>query len=621
MRAVVQAADVQDRDGGVLLMGALFGLYPFLLKLYADSGYQGAKFRDGLARACAQVNVEIVKRFRPPQVRRPAQTLDRRTHHRLAQPMPPTGQRLAMSQPLWSCVPEMGVRPPHAAKALSEDKLHFSSNLASNTCAIATTRSRHARGEPLHRAEYLRRAAVVASPGRSHRTRRRDAGAQAVHPPFASTETLRPQPEWTRIHAELRRPGVTLLLLWEEYRAGQPEGYGYSRFCDLYAAWRGRLSPTMRQTHPPGERLFVDYAGQTVPVIDAPTGAARPAQIFVAALGASNFTYAEARWTQSLPDWIGCHVNTLPTSAVSRGRSSATTSRPASPLHPAMSPDQPHLSGHGQPLRHGHPADPRSSPRDKAKVEVAVQLVQRWVLARLRHRRFFSLAELNAAIRELIAELNTARCAISAPAAGTVRGSRAGRSAALPSEPYVYAEWRRCRAGLDYHVEVHGHFYSVPYRLMRETIEARITDQTIELFHAGVRIAAHLRNPRQHRHTTIPEHMPSAHRRYADWTPLAAARGRRDRPGTIALVERILSTKPHPEQGFRACLGILRLVRGYGPERLEAACQRGLDIGARSYGSVQSILRNGLDRAYRPEPVPDELPVQHGNIRGSRYYH
>jgi transposase len=192
----------------------------------------------------------------------------------------------------------------------------------------------------------------------------------------------------------------------------------------------------------------------------------------------------------------------------------------------------------------------------------------------------------------------------------------------LPTESYAYAEWRRCRAGLDYHVEVYGHFYSVPYRLMRETIEARITDQTIELFHHGDRVACHVRNPRQHRHTTIPDHMPSAHRRHAEWTPTrllreAGAIG----PSTIALVERILATKPHPEQGFRACLGILRLVRSYGPERLEAACQRGMDIGARTYGSVQSILRNGLDRAFRPEPVPDELPVQHENIRGSGYYH
>jgi len=474
-------------------------------------------------------------------------------------------------------------------------------------------------------AEYLRRAAVVGitwpvPPDLDDAALER----KLFTPPFASMEALRPQPDWPRIHAELRRPGVTLLLLWEEYRAGQPDGYGYSRFCDLYSAWRGRLSPTMRQVHPAGERLFVDYAGQTVPVIDGATGEVRPAQIFVAVLGASNFTYAEARWTQSLQDWIGCHVNALASfggvarQIVCDNLKAGVTA--ASRYEPGISRTYQDMASH---YRTAILPTRVRRPRDKAKVEVAVQVVQRWVLARLRHRRFFSLTELNVAIRELIAELNdrpmrhlgTSRRAL-------FEALEQPALLPLPAEPYVYAEWRRCRAGLDYHVEVHGHFYSVPYRLMRETIEARITDQTVELFHAGVRVAAHQRNPRQHRHTTIPEHMPSAHRRYADWTPTrllreAAAIG----PATVGLVERILTAKPHPEQGFRACLGILRLVRGYGPERLEAACQRGLDIGARSYGSVQSILRNGLDRAYRPQSVPDELPVQHGNIRGSRYYH
>jgi transposase len=261
-------------------------------------------------------------------------------------------------------------------------------------------------------------------------------------------------------------------------------------------------------------------------------------------------------------------------------------------------------------------------PRDKAKVEVAVQLVQRWVLARLRHRRFFSLAELNTAIGGLIETLNnrpmrhlgTSRRALFA-------AIERGALLPLPAEPYVYAEWRRCRAGLDYHVELYGHWYSVPSRLVREEIEARLTERTVELFHRGARVACHIRSSLRGRHTTIPEHMPSAHRRYADWTPTrlrreAAAIG----PSTAALVEQILHAKPHPEQGFRACLGILRLVRAWGAERVEAACQRGVDIGARSYSSIVSILRNNLDRAYRPQPVPDEPPVQHSNIRGGRYY-
>ena len=475
-------------------------------------------------------------------------------------------------------------------------------------------------------AEYLRRAAVVGItwpvPPELD-----DAALERklfTAPGFGATEKLRPQPGWAHIHAELRRPGVTLLLLWQEYRAGQPEGYGYSRFCDLYAAWRGRLSPAMRQSHPVRERLFVDYAGQTVGVIDPITGEVRTAHIFVAALGTSNLTYAEARWSEGLADWLGCHVKAftffggVPRQLVCDNLKAGVTT--SSRYEPGINRSYQDMATH-----YGTAVVPTRvrKPRDKAKVEVAVQLVQRWVLARLRHRRFFSLVELNAAIRELIDELN----ARPMRHLGISRRAlfEAGERVALrpaPSEPYVYAEWRRCRAGIDYHVEVHGHWYSVPSRLVRESIEARITEQTVELFHRGVRIASHIRNPLRGRHTTIAEHMPSAHRRYADWTPRrlrreAAAIG----PSTVALVERILTVKPHPEQGYRACLGILRLVRAWGTERVEAACQRGMDIGARSYGSVVSILRNNLDRAHRPQPIPDQPPVRHSNIRGGHYYH
>src|SRR3954447_5133355 len=465
-------------------------------------------------------------------------------------------------------------------------------------------------------AEYLRRAAVVGItwpvPSELDDTALE---RKLFTPPGAmAAETVRPQPDWMRIHAEMRRPGVTLLLLWEEYRAGQPDGYGYSRFCDLYAAWRGRLSPTMRQSHPLGERLFVDYAGQTVEVVDAVTGEVRAAHIFVAALGASNLSYAEARWSQGLADWLGCHVNTFSfLGGVTRQvvcdnlKAGLTT---VCRYEPGINRSYQDLAMH-----YGTTIVPRRvrKPRDKAKVEVAVQLVQRWVLARLRQRRFFSLAELNAAIGELIEVLNDRPMRhLGSRRRSLFEASERGALLPLPAEPYVYAEWRRCRAGIDYHVEL----------LVRETIEARITEQTVELSHRGARIACHIRSPLRGRHTTIPEHMPSSHRRYADWTPArlmneAAIIG----PATAALVEQILHAKPHPEQGFRACLGILRLVRAWGAERVEAACQRGIDIGARSYSSIASILRNNLDRAYRPQSVPDEPPVQHSNIRGGRYYH
>ena len=262
-------------------------------------------------------------------------------------------------------------------------------------------------------------------------------------------------------------------------------------------------------------------------------------------------------------------------------------------------------------------------PRDKAKVEVAVLIVQRFVLARLRNRRFFSLQDLNASIRECVADLN-------AKVMRKIGKSRAelletiDRPAldALPAAPYRYAEWKRCSVAPDYHVEVDRHYYSVPSRLIRATVEARITDTTVEILHKGSRIASHVRSAVPHRHTTIPEHMPSAHRRYAEWTPArmmsAAAKVG---PSTIALVEAIMKAKPHPEQGFRACLGILRLEKSYGAQRLEAACHRGNDIGATSYGSVASILKHGLDKAYAQEKAPDGESIRHANIRGRGYYH
>jgi transposase len=474
-------------------------------------------------------------------------------------------------------------------------------------------------------AEYLRRAAVV---GISWPVpvELDDATLEAClfSSSVASREPLRAQPDWPQIHAELRRAGVTLLLLWEEYRAGQPDGYGYSRFCDLYREWRAGASPTMRQTHVAGERLFVDFAGQTVAIIDPLSGTSRAAQIFVAALGASNYTYAEARCTQGLADWIGCHINALTFfggvahQIVCDNLKAGVTA--ACRYEPGINRTYQEMATHyGSAIV---PARVRK-PRDKAKVEVAVQVVQRWVLARLRHQRFFSLAELNIVIRELIDELNNRSMRrIGCSRRALFEAIERTALKPLPAEPFEYAEWKRCRAGLDYHVEIHGHWYSVPFRLIREALEARVTDRTVEVFHRGVRVAVHARNPIQHRHTTVPDHMPSAHRRYADWTP---ARLRREAghigPATTALVELILQAKPHPEQGFRACLGILRLVRGYGAERVEAACQRGIDIGARTYSSVASILRNNLDRAHRSQSEPDAPPVQHGNIRGGGYYH
>ena len=433
-----------------------------------------------------------------------------------------------------------------------------------------------------------------------------------------------PTPDWPVIQQELKRRGVTLALLWQEYLAEQPGGYSYTRFCELYGSWRKRISPTMRQTHLAGEKLFVDWAGDTIALIDPATGEERRARIFVAALGASNYTYAEARWSETLPDWIGAHVNAFAAiggvmAALVPDNLKAGITKP-SRYEPGINRTYQDLADH-----YGCVVLPTRivKPRDKAKVEVAVQIVERFVLAKLRNQTFFSLAELNAAIRDCVTAIN-------AKVMRRVGKSRAqllemiDRPAlkALPNEPYAYAEWKRARVAPDYHIEIAHHFYSVPSKLIREIVEARITTATVEIFHKGARIASHAFSPVRNRHTTITEHMPSAHRRYAEWTPAkmmdeAAKVG----SATVALFEAIMKAKPHPEQGFRSCLGIISLVKSYGPERVEAACRRGNDIRATSYGSIASILQHGLDKAYAQEATPDAPPIRHGNIRGSGYYH
>lgn len=445
-----------------------------------------------------------------------------------------------------------------------------------------------------------------------------------LFPAHTNTLTSRPPPDWRHIHKELQRRAMTLQLVWEEYRGLEPEGYGYSRFCELYGAWKGTVSATMRQTHGPAEKLFVDYAGDTVEVIDPATGEIRCAHIFVAVLGASNYTYAEGRWSEALPDWIGAHVNAF--TAIG-GVAHAIVCDNLKAGVTAVCRYEPGINRTYQDLATHYdtailPARPYK-PRDKAKVEGAVLIVQRYVLARLRNRQFFGLVELNTAIRAVVADLN-AKVMRKIGASRNELLATIDRPAlkALPNEPYVYAEWKLCKLGLDYHVEIDQHYYSAPHRLIRERIEARITDATVEIFHKGARVASHVRSTVKRRHTTISEHMPSSHRHYASWTPErimreAAAIG----PAMVALVEAIMKAKAHPEQGFRACKGILQLANSYGVTRLEAAATRGNDIGAVSYGSIKSILQNGLDKAYAKPAAPEAPPVQHANIRGRGYYH
>jgi transposase len=444
-----------------------------------------------------------------------------------------------------------------------------------------------------------------------------------LYPPPATTKEQRPLPNWAVIQRELKRPGVTLELLWQDYREEHPGGYGYSRFCDLHRTWEKRVSPTMRQTHVAGERMFVDYAGTKLEIIDPTTGEVLKAELFVAVLGASSYTFAEATWTQSLSDWIGSHTRAftyfgrVTEIVVSDNLKSGITK--ACFYEPNVNRTYTDMAKHyGTVII---PARPRK-PRDKAKVEVGVQVATRWIIAKLRNRTLFSITELNAAIRELVEQINgRVTRHLGASRRSLFEEIEFPALKELPAEPYKFAEWKKCRPGLDYHVEIDQHYYSVPFTLIGQEMWARYTTQTVEVFHRDKRIAVHMRSYVKRGHTTLPEHMPSSHRRYRDWTlerikQEASAIG----PHTSIVVEVILRERPHPEQGFRSCRGILTLAGSYGRERLEAACEWALAVGARSFKSVKSILVTRLDRK-RPEQAADGPAIAHDNIRGGDYYH
>ena len=445
-----------------------------------------------------------------------------------------------------------------------------------------------------------------------------------LYPPAAPSSQIRPEPDWPAVHRELRRKGVTLDLLWQEHKAEHPAGYRYSGFCAHYRQWVGRLPLSMRQTHAPGEKLFVDYAGPTVPIVDPMTGEIRQAAIFVAVLGASNYAYCEATWTQSLPDWIGSHVrafehiNGVTALLVPDNLKSGVTT--ACFYEPELNPTYRDLATHYATAV--LPARPYR-PKDKAKVEAGVLLVERWVLARLRNQRFFSLGELNRSIAELMTALNN-RPFKKLPGCRLSAFIELDRPAlrSLPATRYEFAEWKVVKAGPDYHVEVVAHYYSVPYRFAREKVDARYTATTVEVFHRGTRIASHVRNDAPGRHTTVDAHMPPAHLAVQGWNgPRLLDWAARIGPHAKAVVESILHQRRHPQQGYRSCLGILRFGKTFGDDRLEAACERAIDIGAMSYRSLQSILKNGLDKKRTSTPAQTCLPLEHANVRGPDYYH
>ncbi len=445
-----------------------------------------------------------------------------------------------------------------------------------------------------------------------------------LFPPAAAVcPATRAVPDWLGVHQEMQKRGVTLALLWQEYIAAHPDGYLYSWFCEHYRIWSETLDVVMRQSHRAGEKMFVDYAGQTVEVVEPNTGEIREAKIFVAVLGASSYTYAEATWSQSLPEWIGAHRRALeffggvPQVVVPDNIKAAVTK--ACRWEPELNPTFHEMATH-----YGFAVIPARvrSPRDKAKVEVAVQVVERWILARLRNLTFFSLDELNQTIRKLLRTLNEQPFQ-KLPGSRSSLFESLDRPALkpLPAQPYQYAEWKKATVHPDYHVEVEGHYYCVPYQLVKRQVDVRITAQVVEVFHRGNRVASHLRCSKRGRHTTISAHMPKAHRHYAQWSPERLVRwAAKTGPCTARVVETILSSRPHPQQGLRSCLGIMRLAKQYTDTRLEAACARAVAIGGFSFKSIQSILASGQDQKPLPPRLADPPRILHANIRGAHYY-
>jgi transposase len=475
--------------------------------------------------------------------------------------------------------------------------------------------------------EYLERAAA-ASIGWPLRDGLSDEELEARlfenQPVQVRTVRQRPQPDWKAIHEQLQRHRhLTLQLLWEEYRQAHPEGYRYSWFCDRYQHWRRHLDVVLRQEHKAGEKMFVDWAGATIPVYDSTTGQAWPASLFVSVLGASSYTFAEATRDQQLEACLLAHIHALefyggvPKLIVPDNTKTAVSR--ACRYDPDLNPTYQEFAMHyGMGVV---PARPYK-PRDKAKVESGVQIVERWIVAALRNRKFFSLQELNQAIRGLLVRLNERPFRKrDGSRAILFRGLEKAALAPLPAERFDMSQWSRATVDIDYHIPFDGNLYSVPYALVQQVVEVRSTSTTLEIFRKGNRIASHRRS-REHGETiTQSEHRPKSHQDHLEWPPSRMVSWAHSvGPRTAQLFERMLSEKPHPEMGYRSCLGIIRLAQQYPTQRLEAAAERALLAQACRYESVKSTLKNSLDALPISPPESGPPPLTHDNIRGAGYF-
>lgn len=433
----------------------------------------------------------------------------------------------------------------------------------------------------------------------------------------------RPAPDWEYIYKELRRKGVTLQLLWREYREQHPDGFGYSQFCHCFGDYKKTVTPVMRQTHKAGEKIFVDYAGATVDWIDIASGEIFTAQIFVGCLGASQYIYAEATASQQLPDWINSHINMFKYfGGVSEILVSDNLKGGVTKAHrydPDINANYQHFSEH-----YGVAIVPARavSPKDKAKVENGVCIVTREVLAPLRNLTFTSLGEINAAIKKGVEAVNNRpyqKMKVTRRELFEQLDEPVLKK--LPSSHYKYATWKKAKINIDYHFTFEDHYYSVPYQYIGKTVEIRATNKTVECYFDNQRIAVHARNPKKYNHTTVTEHMPKGHQEHACFSAArlhnwAAKIG----SGTTELINHMINSRAFPQQAYRACLGLLRLGGRYGDARLEKACKKALAVGATRYQQVEAILKNNLEEVPVNKTVSNTPIIVHDNIRGSDYY-
>lgn len=453
--------------------------------------------------------------------------------------------------------------------------------------------------------------------------------ARALFPTQQATGQRRfSDPDFSDVHRELKRKGVTKQLLWQEYRQNHPDdGYSYAQFCHRYLQWLGCQQRSMRQIHRAGEKLFVDYCGPTMAIVNPDTGEMRSAQIFVAVLGASNYTFACASWSQKQVDWLHAHVKAfeffggVPEMVVPDNLKSAV--RKTHRYEPEINPSYQQLAAHYQTVI--VPARPYK-PKDKAKAEVAVQIVERWIMARLRHQTFFTLSSLNQAISLLLTDLNL-RPFKKLPGTRRSQFEQLDQPVLrdLPTQAYLYTEFKQARVHIDYHIEYDKHYYSVPHHLVKQTVEVQASNSTLAIYANGQRVASHPRRYSKGAHSTCPEHMPDSHQAIHDWSPDRFLSWAGDIGAqTREVVNHLLQEKRHTEQSYRRILALLSNAKKYGRERLNKACGRALLINSPTRSSVESILKQGLDQVtveLTDSTTQEELCLDHHeNLRGKDYY-